>query len=41
MLCLQVGHLGLSTLDNELRITLPEPKRYPVQHLVVCPVSDS
>jgi hypothetical protein len=40
ILCLQVRHIGRSTLSDEIRIS-PHPwKRYAFQHKLVCPVSD-
>jgi hypothetical protein len=41
ILCLQVGHIGRSTLDNELRITPPWSKRYSLHDPAVCPIYDS
>jgi len=41
ILCLQVGHIGRSTVENELRISLHPAQAYAFQKSQVCPVSDS
>jgi hypothetical protein len=41
ILCLQAGHIGRSTMEQELRITHHPPKRYAFQHTLVSPAADS
>lgn len=41
ILCLQVRHIGRSTIESELRITQNPRKRYAFQHKSVCSVSDT
>ena len=41
ILCLQVRHIGRSTIEDELRITQHPQKRYAFKHKLVCPVSDT
>jgi hypothetical protein len=40
ILCLQVRHIGRSTLEDEIRIAPHPRKRYAFKHKSVCPVSD-
>jgi len=40
ILCLQVGHIGRSTVENELRISRTRKQAYASQKRGVCPVPD-
>jgi hypothetical protein len=41
ILCLQVRHIGRSTMEDKSRIAQHPQKRYVLQDVLVCPVSDS